>query len=694
MQHPYLFFSRQDADIFREKIKTNNKLRLRYEQEISSANECLNEEFITEEQANGRNTISQHADFGSISRQVNRFCTVLGTKYIIEGDIKCAQRLKELLFHFVTFERWYGVSYTNRIPVPWHSDLCSTSTTLALAKIYDLIFDYLTPEERKTISDSILEKGVYAALGDWVMPETRIHAVDSMGHNWWSVCISEAASAFLALSDFVDAEKKKHILSLVDNSIASYLAYSGNRLFNKFGNFDKQGLFYESINYNNYGTGSLLQYLWCNERYFGRNETIRQAIPDGLCDAAMKFSYSCTRDGKLFYEFLNFGDHSPGGEIDYLAKASILTGVDTSAMRACASTYNNCLWDEIRGEYLPQQLKGSVDYLPRNAFFSSGYAVSRSSWESNATLLAVKSGYCWNHSHNDSGSFIIFHKGKPLFIDSGRCDYDFPQYHAYYCQDSAHSVLRVGGKGRRDEELYRGTRFPGALTDKFESKDLFFVQADSTGPMAHLCSRMYRNFFWFDNRILVIFDEVFCHDENTVEFTLHFDGEHSVNKNRVNFINGDCRAQLISHTPDGMIVSEKNGHSDHKQDENQIYLELSTADSARTHLLINTIELDYDEHNTEYIKLSSENASGIRICEKETEREIWFNHMADGHVMHDNSNNVIAGYDTDAYMLVITRNKAQKTERVLMVCGSYLRRDGKVYTADFIKKTQEVIISD
>ena len=693
MQHPNLCFSKHDVDIFREKIKTDGRLRELYEKATASVEDCLKEEFITEEQANGRNVISQHADFGSLNQQANRLCSVLGTKYLIDGDPRCAERLKELLLHFVSFERWYGVSYTKRIPVPWHSDLCSTATTLALAKIYDFIFDYLTPDERKTVSQGILEKGVYAALGDWVFPETRIHAVDSMGHNWWSVCISEAASAFLALSDFVEEDKKKQILGQVDKALADYLTYPGNRLFNKIGNFDEQGFFYESINYNNFGTGNLLHYMWCSERYYGRNEVLRNAVPKDLCDAMMKFSYPCTRDGKLFYEFLNFGDHSPGTEIDYLAKTSILTGIDSSAMRACASTYDNSLWDEIRGEYRPQELKGNTDYLPKNAFYSSGYAISRSSWEADATLLAIKSGYCWNHSHNDSGSFIIFHKGKPIFLDSGRCDYDSPFYHAYYCQDSAHSVLRVGGQGRRDEELYRGTCFPGSLSDHFESKDFLFVQADSTGPMAHLCSRMYRNFLWFDTRILVIFDDVYCHSENTVEFTLHYEGEYETVSGKVDFSNGDCRAELISHFPEGMTISEKIGHGDHLENEDKPYIELSTGTEERTHLLIHTIELDYDEHDTEYIRLSSANAEGIRITGNGIEREVWFNRMADGHVMHDNSNNIIAGYDTDAYMLVITRDKSQKSEKVLVICGSYLRRDGKVFMADFIKKTQEVLIS-
>ena len=691
MQHPYLYFSKHDINAFCERLKTDKELKKRYDSLTAEKENCLGEEFITEEQANGRNTQSQHADFGSLNHQANRMCDVLGTAYLVEGDEKCAEKLKNLLLHFITFERWYSVSYTKRTPVPWHSDLCSTSTTLALARIYDIIFDYLTEEERRKISDGILEKGVYAALGDWVFHETRIHAVDSMGHNWWSVCISEAAAAFLAVSDFVEKRRKKEVLQSIDAALADYLTYPGNTLFNKLRNFDDKGFFYESINYNNFGTGSLLRYLMCSERYFGRNETIRNALPENLCDGAMMFSYPCTKDGKLFYEFLNFGDHSTGTTLDFLAKMSVINGIDSSAMRACASTYKNDINDEISGKYFPEKLSGSVDYLPKSVLYSSGYAVTRSSWEADATLLAVKSGFCWNHSHNDSGSFVIYHKGKQLFTDSGRCDYDSPLYHAYYCQDSAHSVVRIGGKGRRDEELYRGTKFPGKLTDSYESDSLFFVQADSTGPMAHLCSRLYRNFIWLDSRILVIFDDIYCHEENTAQFTLHFDAEYKASENSVDFDNGISRARLISHKPQGMIITEKAGHHDHMPETDIPYIELSTENAQRTHLLIHTLELDNDNYSTEYTELSGENSSGIRISENGKETEIWFNHMADGHIMHDNSNNVIAGYETDAYMLVIRKDKIRGNKKVLMICGSYLRTGSKTYIGSFIKKTQEVI---
>lgn len=690
MQHPNLFFSAFDVSRFRERIKIEEKARALYEKAVENVEKVLAEDFVTEAQANGRNTQSQHADFGSLNRQANSFCYVLGVKYLIDGDERCAEKMKGLLYHLIGFERWFGVSYTVRKPVPWHADLCSTSTTVATARIYDIIFDYLTENERRELAAGLLERGVYAALSDWALPETRIHALDSMGHNWWAVCIAEAATAFLALSDYLPEAEKKRVLDCVDEALAEYMTYPGNPLFNKFGNFDDKGFFYESIGYNNFGTGSLMRYLWCRERYDGRNERIRRAIPEGLCDAVMKMAYPLTRDGKTDYEFMQFGDHSPGKRFDYPAKYCILLGIDSSALRCAAANWGSDIWDAMIG-YEPEKLKGSFEYLPKTELYSSGFAVARKNWEPDGTMLAVKSGFCWNHSHNDAGSFVIWHKGKAIFTDSGTCDYDLPLYHDFYCQDRAHSVITVGGKGRRDEELYRGTKFRGSLTDSFTSDDLFFVQADSAGPMAHLCSRLFRNFLWFDSRLLVIVDDIYCHTEETAQFTLHFDADYEEKNGEVLFTNGDCRARFIAHYPEDMRLTEAIGHADHQENEDKIYLVSGTEKAERTHLLIHTVELDPDEHDVRYTSLSGENCEGVRFTGDGLERDVWFNRMADGHVMHDNSNNVIGGYETDAYILVVTRDKARGTEKVLMICGSYLRKDGKVYISSFAKQTKEVV---
>lgn len=686
MQHPNLFFSKEDVEKYKLKIKNDSVAMERYRNAVADTEKYLAEEPVSEEKANGGT--SQHADFGLLNHQANRFCYVLGTKYLVDGDVRCAEKLKQLLLHFIEFERWYSYSYAVRTPVPWHSDLCSTAATLAFGCVFDVIYDYLTPDERKKIASGILEKGILPAFSDWVLPESRIHALDSMGHNWWSVCIAEPATALLALQDEIPDDSRR-LLELADKALAEYLTYKGNNLFNKMRNFDEQGVFYESMAYNNYGTGTLLRYLWCNERYFGKNKLIRDALPDSLCDSLMMFSYPVYRDGKIQYDFLNFGDSSVRDNFPLFGKYAYRLGIATPALKALASTYEADIREEIGGLCF-DDVCGSLDYLPKNRLFSSGYAVSHSSYDTDATLFAVKSGFCWNHSHNDSGTFVIFHKGKPFFIDGGTCSYDSPLYHSYYCQDKSHSVLLIGNEGRRDEELYRGTKFSGSITDFYEGKDFLFVQADSTGPMAHLCSRMFRNYIWIENKFLVIFDEIYCHQDNSVQFTLHFDAEFICNGNKIDFDNGTSKAQLVSHFPK-MSYSVRTGHPAHREKEEMPYIELSTDEKKRSHLLAHTIELDCDDE-TKITLLNGNNSRGLKIESSGFIREVWFNDMADGHIMHDNSNNVIAGFDTDAYMLMTSEDKNTGEKRVLAVCASYLRYNGKALLASFVKKTEEIVL--
>ncbi len=76
---------------------------------------------------------------------------------------------------------------------------------------------------------------------------------------------------------------------------------------------------------------------------------------------------------------------------------------------------------------------------PHNSRFEKPHSYSRisvatmrTSWEKDATMLAVKSGHTWNHSHADANSFIVFHKGVDIIKDGGNCWYPNPAYRNYF----------------------------------------------------------------------------------------------------------------------------------------------------------------------------------------------------------------------------------------------------------------------
>lgn len=66
--------------------------------------------------------------------------------------------------------------------------------------------------------------------------------------------------------------------------------------------------------------------------------------------------------------------------------------------------------------YTPDLSKAPVtpDLKTSQLFSDFGWATMRTSWEKDATMLAVKSGHTWNHSHADANSFIVFIKALIL----------------------------------------------------------------------------------------------------------------------------------------------------------------------------------------------------------------------------------------------------------------------------------------
>ena len=81
-------------------------------------------------------------------------------------------------------------------------------------------------------------------MNDWVLSEERIHALDSMGHNWWSVCVAMAGLAAVSLLD--DVPEAAGWVERVTESFPEWFGYQGNILQNKSPNFDGGGAFYES----------------------------------------------------------------------------------------------------------------------------------------------------------------------------------------------------------------------------------------------------------------------------------------------------------------------------------------------------------------------------------------------------------------------------------------------------------------
>ncbi len=694
MTHPNFFANAAELSCLREQLSHDSALYARYETIRAQRETVMSEAFLSEEYANS--VYSQHGNYYAVGAQLERASNVLGLLYAVEDDREAAERLRDLMLHLATFEIWTGPQNKDR-DVPWRSDLSTTRIAVALSYGYDMIYDILTGDERTTIADAILQKGVMPLLADWVLPDTRIHALDSMGHNWWAVCIGLAGVALLPMHDRLPATEFDALIAQIEQALIEFLKYPGCDLFNKVPNYDEKGLFYESVGYFNYGTGELLRYLYHAERYLGRREGVRAALPCGMADAILSFAYPYTQKGKEHIGFLNWGDSASDVNIMHMVRYLRVLGYDTPALRAYASKVD--IGEDLLSLLTPSLTSEDGDglhTLPQCAIYpNSGYAITRSTWDNDATLLAIKSGYTWNHAHADAGSFVLYDKGAPLLIDSGTCPYGDPAYLSYFCRDVAHNVLLIDGQGQRGEELIRGNKFPGKLTETYQKDGLFYVRADATGPLSALCSRAYRNFLWLDDRILVIFDDVLCHEEHKLEFLLHFNGRSilpNVKGLPVRIANDRSTLALYTIAPEEVvkeipIVHAKGAvpHAPGATWDAGSYLSLLSKAPARIHTLCHVLLLNEAAEEVKVESLCESERIGVRLIEDGHVREIWFNQRADGRRMHINSNHCLGDWNTDAYILM--REMCGERENCFMVAGSYLRQKDHVRYASYAKET-------
>ncbi|HSC39159.1 MAG TPA: hypothetical protein VLD19_14855, partial [Chitinophagaceae bacterium] len=74
---------------------------------------------------------------------------------------------------------------------------------------------------------------------------------------------------------------------------------------------------------------------------------------------------------------------------------------------------------------------------------------------------------------------------------------------------------------------------------------------------------------------------------------------------------------------------------------------------------------------------------GVRITQAGKTTDVYFNLLADGRLMHRNSNNVINGWETDAYIMAVSYPEKQAASpanatEYFISNGSYLRKDDKI----------------
>ncbi len=690
---PRLFFTAERIKSLQERAAEDSVFKEASDKLFERADRFLEAKLVSKEYAEGGS--GQHGNYGRPSSQIADMGSMLGLAYQMTRNKRYAEKLREAMIHYGTFNRWAGDAHHDP---PWHSELNTARFCYGYAHGYDSIYDFLSEDERKTIVESMVQLGILPTLDDWVLGEKRIHALDSMGHNWWSVCVSMAGLAALSLvGDHPQAETwARH----VSDVFPEWFYYQGNILQNKPANFDTKGAFYESVNYAEYALSEYLLFRLAYSNVFGKSSAPDIPLLENAGDFFIHSCYPAT-DSIMS---TNFGDSSLRAKGAQTIQLLLANGYEKPEYHWYLKRTDRGLGDPVGLVYdkLKPRQALPADFTESMLYPDIGWAVLRSSWQDDATMLAIKSGIAWNHAHPDAGSFILFHQGVPLIIDSGNCSYSRREYTSYYRHSKAHNVILTDGHAQNPEDCGngdRGTVTPGRIPRLIDAAGLKYVFADATGATSWKFSRNYRHFLWLDD-VILIFDDVRTQEKGRLEWLLHYQDKAEKQGEEILISKGDVRAIVHPIFPEDMKFAEKTGLKDHDPDTEVTYLAFTPEQTMREAKFITVVfplEPGSSEPSTKVELLKANEAIGVRVSQGDNVTDIYLNLRADGRKMHRNSCNVIDGWETDAYMFAVTRpkdadqNDTDSVVRYFVVCGSYLRKDSKV-VLDSLSKVYSVFV--
>lgn len=689
--HPRLYTDRAGIDALRRRLAEQASLRERFESWREKAEALLEKTLFSEEYADSEMT--QHGKYYEIGSQLMAFGEKLGLLYVLTGERRYADKIRDALLHYAAFTRWTGPANQYRDP-PWQAELATTQLLLGCALGYDFCYDALSVAERETVERAMLEKGIRPLLEDWVLPGTRVHALDSMGHNWWAVCIGLAGIGLLAVYERVP--EAADWMTRILEALRAFCAYPGEQLFHKCANFDEAGLFYESLGYCNYGIGELLRFAFVYKRCGGDPAAVTWPALEPLPQAVLSMLYPTSRaDAPLLA--VNFGDSGTRTDIRLFSLFWLLTGHEDARLSGCyqAAPAKDRPASMTGGFYEQRAPYEALDFLYEDILwgasapvslpetrmlFPSGCAVLRDTWQPDAAMWAVRCGYTWNHAHEDAGSFLLYDRGVPLLTDSGNCSYGEPLYSSYYRRATAHNVVLMDGAGPAGDPVERGSVFSGSLSHLLSGSRMTYLLADATGPMAHLAERNFRNFLWIGRDMLVILDDIRVHRPVELTWLLHYEGEAAEREGALAIRNGPAAALIQPIFPEERTLSFREGYREHDPEHTVPYAAFTSLKDETVQSFLTVILLDEAMDEVTAEPLAGIESLGVRLRRNGEEWTVWYNLRADGRRMHVNSNQQMGGYETDAYLL------ADGPEELLLAGGSYLRRAGRSLRESYEKQ--------
>jgi hypothetical protein len=618
---------------------------------------------------------------GNSLRVLNEELMILVLAHQLEIPIpneiwRIAQQIVQFTLGFD--ELVFGAQHNNP---PWKSDLWTADIGLSLA--FTAHWNSPLKCDRSAVARFLQEKCCDPIRADWTQPETRIHSLDTMGHNWWSVIVGGAAITEALLGNKTEATR---LAALLDE----WFQYPGNTAWRKQPNFGKEGDYLESFAYGEYALFRPLELAFllpdCQviPRWISREQ---------CCGLTEWYSHAFLRGKDGRWQPQRFGDIPLTYQIRSEVWHPLARLADNAAFLHLAhelkprpfNVFEFLMWTPESADSLHSSPPKNASQSPRRIFPVSGLA-----FLGNEKLsVTVRAGEFWNHNHLDAGSFILQQNGVIWADDAGTCKYSAPEYTHYYSSPHAHNVAYVPelAPANNPRMQVEGLPVTGRFLQHNRTNQLEVLQVDTLPLSGGALARSLRWFFVLEGEAVVIWDDLESHQPQRFESLFHT--ARSLEKNaateqeavldesgelcRLKFfadspaelsvqsaILGDvCEPDAFNH---GEPIGSLEGHCLHWRTTSPVLRQ-------KLGLLTGGSFSNASWHN-------SENGWELSLQIGNALWSLWINRYADGHVMHRNSINAWRGFETDAYALFARLSDGKETLYGLQT--SFVRKDGRV----------------
>ncbi|MFC1508503.1 heparinase II/III family protein [Candidatus Omnitrophota bacterium] len=339
--------------------------------------------------------------------------------YGLYGDIEAGEYARDLMLKASGFPYWLHPWFFKRGRNIYYP-IGELGMEWSIA--YDLMYDFLSENERKTIRGALMKNIVLGCHKGYVEDNLCTNNTS----NW--VAHITGGSLMCLAAFYGDGD-----------DVADLEPYLTGAIFKNYDlvqkSIDKDGAYGEGYGYFSFTMlswgmtfpafdnvfnidmsqnvkGAYKELIWAgyvkNKRYFSFGDS------GGGLGALPRFAYLVPKHkDPLFGWFYNF---LKGGE-----------------------TFNDVLYDT---KNVPKD--DPFDENPVKLFRGTGTSVFKSGWEKDDFVFVLRTGSFYNHQHIDQGSFYIADKGTILIDERhGSTYYNDPLYQPWYTQPVAHSTILI-----------------------------------------------------------------------------------------------------------------------------------------------------------------------------------------------------------------------------------------------------------